>query len=214
MAKELTPKTKTQSFYDKIADVQHLAQKIIGYRASLTKHLRQLKLNISSDSLVLDAGCGTGLATLSMFSAGYRPQKTFALDISFNSLTVAAEEFQKDKTAKSDEIEKIQGNLLKLPFSDKSIDVILTCGALEYVPFDDGMRELARVLKPKGILVMIPIRPSAVSSVLEVVYKFKMHSLEDMRQVSDKYFNLIANRKFPVTEPISWSKTSFLLEKK
>lgn len=214
MAKAKIKKTKTQNFYDQIADVQHLAQRLIGYRTSLTKYLRSLELNINSDSLVLDAGCGTGLATLALHSAGYRPRKTFALDLSFNSLTVARQQFRNDRTARAREIEEVQGNLLSLPFESESFDAILTCGALEYVPLDAGMQELARVLKPNGMMVMIPVRPSPISAVLEIIYNFKTHSAREVRKISGRYFNFVGNHKFPITEPISWSKTSFLLRKK
>ena len=59
MAKNGKSKNKTQNFYDRIADVHNLAMKINGYQDSVAKYLRSLKLNLNSDSLVLDAGCGT-----------------------------------------------------------------------------------------------------------------------------------------------------------
>ena len=77
---------KTQNFYDRIADVHNLALKINGYRKSVEKFLNSLDLKIDENSLVLDAGSGTGIVTLGFHSAGFRPQKTFALDLSFNSL--------------------------------------------------------------------------------------------------------------------------------
>ncbi|HEY0048842.1 MAG TPA: class I SAM-dependent methyltransferase, partial [Pyrinomonadaceae bacterium] len=149
--------TKTQDLYDRIADVQNLAMKINGYRDSVAKYLRSLELDIKPDSLVLDAGSGTGLVTLALYSAGYHPKKTFALDISYNSLTVAAQQFHEDKQVTAEDVEPVQGNLLSLPFRDESFDVVLTCGALEYVPLDNGLQELARVLKKDGTLVLIPV---------------------------------------------------------
>lgn len=207
-------KSKTQDLYDRIADVHNLAMKVNGYRDSVAKYLRSLDLDIQSESLVLDAGSGTGLVTLALHSAGYHPKKTFALDISYNSLAVAAEQFHADKKVTSEDVEPVQGNLLALPFADESFDVVLTCGALEYVPLDAGLNELARVLKKDGTLVLIPVRPSLVSSVLEVLYNFKRHSLEEVRKTSRRYFQIIGNYKFPITEPIGWSKTLFLLRKK
>jgi ubiquinone/menaquinone biosynthesis C-methylase UbiE len=214
MAQAEKKMSKTQDLYDRIADVQNLAMKINGYRDSVAKYLRSLDLDIKPDSLVLDAGSGTGLVTLALHSAGYRPKKTFALDISYNSLLVAAEQFNEDKEVSADEVETVQGNLLSLPFRDESFDVVLTCGALEYVPLDNGLQELARVLKKDGTLVLIPVRPSLVSSFLEVLYNFKTHSLEEVRETSGRYFQIVGNHKFPITEPIGWSKTLFLLQKK
>jgi ubiquinone/menaquinone biosynthesis C-methylase UbiE len=207
-------KNKTQKFYDKIADVHNLAMKLNGYQTSVAKYLRSLKLDIDEDSLVLDAGCGTGLATLALFKAGYSPKETYALDISYKSLEVAQEQFDDEKHSRAKNIKPIQGNILSLPFADESLDFVLTCGALEYVPLDDGMKELARVLKKDGVLILIPVRPSLMGSVLEILYNFKIHSLKEARRVSRQYFDIIGNHKFPITEPISWSKTIFLLKKK
>lgn len=90
-------KTKTQGFYDRIADVQNLASKVNGYRASVAKYLRSLDLAIGPDSFVLDAGSGTGIVTLGFQSAGFRPRQTVALDLSINSLKIARDKFRKEK---------------------------------------------------------------------------------------------------------------------
>jgi ubiquinone/menaquinone biosynthesis C-methylase UbiE len=206
--------SKTQSFYDRIADVHNLAMKINGYRDSVAKYLRSLKLNLDSNSLVLDAGCGTGLVTLALYKAGYHPKKTFALDLSFNSLTVAQEQFEDDKKVQAEHVEPIQGNLLSLPFPDEKFDAVLTCGALEYVPLDEGLREMARVLKKDGILVLIPVRPSIVGAVLEILYNFKTHPIEEVKETAGRYFNIVGDYKFPITDPIGWSKMLFVLQKK
>ena len=66
-------RTKTQGLYDRIADVHNLMMKVNGYQASIAKYLRSLKLNITVDTRVLDAGCGTGIVTLAVHEAGYLP---------------------------------------------------------------------------------------------------------------------------------------------
>ena len=91
---------------------------------------------------------------------------------------------------------------------------MLTCGVLEYVSLDVGLKELSRVLKSGGKLVFIPVKPSFVGSVLELLYKFKIHPVEDVKRLSQRYFDVVSNHEFPVNEPIGWSKTIFLLEKK
>jgi ubiquinone/menaquinone biosynthesis C-methylase UbiE len=207
-------KTKTQSFYDRIADVHNLALKVNGYRRSVAKYLRSLELNLDSESFVLDAGSGTGIVTLGFQDAGFRPRKTIALDLSLNSLKIAREQFQKEKKVDAGNIESIQGNVLQLPFADDTFQLIVTCGVLEYVSLDEGLRELARVLKPGGRLVFIPVKPSFVGSVLELLYKFKIHPLENVERVPKRYFDVVGNHEFPTAEPIAWSKTIFLLEKR
>jgi ubiquinone/menaquinone biosynthesis C-methylase UbiE len=207
-------KTKTQTFYDRVADIHNLAFKVNGYRDSVAKYLRSLHLDIKEDSMVLDAGCGTGLVTLAMSKAGIYPRKTIALDLSFKSLGVAVEQFEADKLTDERKIDAVQGNLLSLPFPDETFDYILTCGALEYVPLGDGLRELSRVLKPNGTLVFLPVRPSIVGSMLEFLYNFKTHSIAEVMRLSQTHFHLVGDYKFPISEPIGWSKKLFLLVKK
>jgi ubiquinone/menaquinone biosynthesis C-methylase UbiE len=206
--------TKTQSFYDRIADVHNLALKVNGYRKSVEKYLRSLDLEIGPDSFVLDAGSGTGIVTLGFHDAGFRPCKTVAFDLSGNSLKIAREQFGQEKRIDEANIESVQGNVLELPFADNTFELVLTCGVLEYVSLDAGLKELARVLKVGGKLVFIPVKPSFVGSVLELLYNFKIHPIEDVKQISERYFNLVGNHEFPIAEPIGWSKTIFLLEKK
>jgi ubiquinone/menaquinone biosynthesis C-methylase UbiE len=206
-------RTRTQNFYDRIADVHNFALKLNGYRRSVARYLRSLELEIGPESVVLDAGSGTGIVTMSLMDSGFRPKRIVALDLSYNSLRLCREQFAKRKrTAKT--VDPVQGNILDLPFADGSFDMVMTCGVLEYVNLEEGLCELSRVLRPGGKLVLLPVKAGFVGSVLELLYNFKIHPLNDVKQVSQRYFNIVGNHEFPTNEPISWSKTIFLLEKK
>lgn len=205
--------TKTQGLYDRIADVQNLAMKINGYRKSVAKYFRSLDLKIGPDSRVLDAGCGTGIVTLGFHDAGYRPRRITALDLSSKSLAVARDEFR-DRRRLASRSDVVQANVLTMPFADETFDLLLMCGVLEYAPLGDGLREAARVLKTRSPLVFIPVKPSIVGSVLEMLYNFKIHSPEKVREAASRHFKILGNHEFPITDPIAWSKTIFLLEKK
>jgi len=205
---------KTASFYDRIAEVHNLALKLNGYKESVAKFLSSMDLNVGPETMVLDAGSGTGIVTLAFHEAGLRPRKTIAFDLSGNSLKLALEQAQKEKNVDADNIIAVQGNILSLPFADKSFDIVLSCGVLEYVPLAEGLGEFARVLKTGGNLVLLPVKPSLVGSVLEIIYNFKIHPFEDVRKISQQYFNIVGEREFPIAEPIAWSKAIFLLEKK
>lgn len=207
-------KSNTQNFYDRIAEVHNLILRVNGYRNSVAKYLTSLDLKITEDSLVLDAGSGTGIVTLAFQTAGFRPKKSVALDLSFNSLQVSREQFEKDQDTQAKNIAAVQGNVLEMPFADETFDLVLTCGVLEYVALKEGLGELARVLKTGAKLVLIPIKPSVVGSVLEILYNFKIHSIEETQEIAREYFNIVGNYEFPIIEPIGWSKMIFLLEKK
>jgi ubiquinone/menaquinone biosynthesis C-methylase UbiE len=208
------PNSKTQSFYDRIAEVQTLAMKISGYRQSVAEFLLSLDIEIGPDSLILDAGSGTGIVTMALQDAKFNHKKIVALDLSFNSLKLSLEQFEKEKDIDSAKISAVQSNILNMPFADGTFDLVLTCGVLEYVGLDDGLNELARVTKKGAKVVLLPVRPSVVGAVLELLYNFKIHPVKKMRRVAQKYFRIIGDTKFPLTQPIAWSKMIFLLERK
>ncbi len=205
---------KTQKLYDRIADVHNVALKMNGYRQSVTKYLRSLKLDLGPNPIVLDAGSGTGIQTLGLASAGLNIERIMAFDISRKSLSVARDQFRKDKKVDASRLDVVQGDMLEFPFADNTFDLVLSCGALEYVPLDAGLAEIARILKVGGKLVFIPVKPSVVGSVLEVLYKFKTHRMEDVKRIALRYFSIVGNHTFPAIEPMGWSKRVFLLEKK
>ncbi len=205
--------TKTRNMYDRIADVHNVTLRMNGYRRSVAKYIRSLELELGRDPLVLDAGSGTGILTLALASTDLKFKRSVALDLSHKSLVIAKDQFEKDKLTDSSKTDVVQGDINRFPFADNTFDLIITCGALEYVPLDSGMEEMARVLKVRGKLVLIPVKPSVVGTFLEVLYKFKRHKIEDVKTVAMRNFSIVGNYEFAPIEPIGWSKSIFLLEK-
>ncbi len=204
---------QTKNFYDQIADVHNLSFKVNGYRQSLEKYLVNKNLALPEHFRALDAGCGTGMMTSALYRSGLRPQQTIALDLSGKSLEIARKEFIDDKKVVHNSVRYVQGNILSLPFEDNSFDLILTCGVLEYVPLDAGFTEIQRVLKPAGYVVFVPIRPSLMGKVLERMYSFKTPKTKQVLRTVHSHFNVVEHHTFPIVEPISWSKSLFLLQK-
>ncbi|HMM81466.1 MAG TPA: methyltransferase domain-containing protein [Pyrinomonadaceae bacterium] len=212
VAKKLKP-SRTRGFYDRIADVQNLAMKINGYRDSVKKYLRQLDLKTDQASHVLDAGCGTGLVSLAFRDANIKFKTLTGLDLSHNSLSVARDE-SANLRKKAHLVNFVQANVLNMPFVDRTFDLVLMCGVLEYVPLSEGLAEVARVMKKGSQLVLLPVKPSIVGSVLELLYNFKIHPIEAVLEAVKQNFHIVGSYDFPITRPISWSKTGVLLEKK
>ncbi len=202
---------QTKVFYDRVALFHHLMFRINGYQRSIEKYFRSASLPISSDSRVLDAGCGTGLLTLAFYGAGFCPKETVAFDLSKRSLELAKKEFRTNKMLKN--VRLTQGNILNLPFDDETFDLILTCGVLEYVALDSGLKELRRVLRRGGFLIYIPLFPSFATAVLEIIYRFKAHSAENVSEIIQRNFEIVENYHFSAFEPISWTRSLFRLKK-
>ncbi|MCX6894105.1 MAG: bifunctional demethylmenaquinone methyltransferase/2-methoxy-6-polyprenyl-1,4-benzoquinol methylase UbiE [Verrucomicrobia bacterium] len=99
----------------------------------------------------LDLCCGTGDLAL-LFSE--RGANVIGLDFSAPMLAVA-EQRQKAK-GKGQNLKFIQGDALALPFTDASFDLVtIGYGLRNLASCEGGLREMRRVLKPGGRLVVL-----------------------------------------------------------
>jgi ubiquinone/menaquinone biosynthesis C-methylase UbiE len=208
--------TKTEaragSFYDRIAKVYDFSFKVNGYGRSLDQYFARHPLPVSRGARILDAGCGTGLLSLALMRALRFPIHLTALDLSARSIRTAKHAVSRSAVRRRD-ITFTQGNVLSLPFADNSFELVVTSGALEYVPLEDGFRELARVIAPEGHLLYLPIRPGLASSFLEVLFRFKAHPPRHLERESQRHFRRVNHYRFPPLQAIGWTKSAILAQK-
>ena len=209
--------TKTEaragSYYDKIAAFYGLTFKLNGYGRSLDQYFANHPLPVSRGAKILDAGCGTGLLTLALMRSLHVPVSITALDLSATSISAARKAVTESSGQMSD-VTFTEGNLLSLPFADNSLDMVVTSGALEYVPLEEGMAELARVIVPGGHLLHIPCRkPSVATTFLEILFRFKAHPRKEILSHTSRHFRMVHEYHFPGRQVIGWSKTAMLAQK-
>ena len=208
--------TKTEaragSYYDKIAAYYDLTFKLNGYGRSLDQYFSLNPLPVSRGAKILDAGCGTGLLTLALLRALHFPVNITALDLSATSIT-AARKAVAESPGRTRDVTFAEGNLLSLPFADNSLDLVVTSGALEYVPLGEGLTELSRVISPGGHLLHIPCRPSPATTFLEILFRFKKHPRTEVLSQTEKHFRMVHEYRFPPMQIIGWSKTAILAQK-
>jgi ubiquinone/menaquinone biosynthesis C-methylase UbiE len=208
--------TKTEaragSYYDKIASFYDLTFKLNGYGRSLDQYFANHPLPVSRGAKILDAGCGTGLLTLALLRSLHFPVSITALDLSSTSIT-AARKAVEESPGRTRDVTFAEGNLLSLPFSDESLDLVVTSGALEYVPLSDGMAEIARVISSGGHLLHLPCHPSPASTFLEILFRFKSHPRRDILNETKRHFRMVHEYRFPPFQIIGWSKTAMLAKK-
>jgi len=208
--------TKTEaragSYYDKIAAYYDLTFKLNGYGRSLDQYLELHPLPVSRGAKILDAGCGTGLLTLALLRNLHFPVNITSLDLSATSIT-AARKAVEEGPGRTRDVSFAEGNLLSLPFADDSLDLVVTSGALEYVPLEEGMTEISRVIAPGGHLLHIPCRPSPATTFLEILFRFKKLPRKEILSQTDKHFSMVHEYRFPPLQVIGWSKTAMLARK-
>jgi demethylmenaquinone methyltransferase/2-methoxy-6-polyprenyl-1,4-benzoquinol methylase len=102
------------------------------------------------ESVILDVACGTG--DLSVELQTNANAKIIGTDFCRPMLEIAAEKNAKENAA----IPYIEADALCLPFADESFDAVtIAFGLRNLANWEDGLRELLRILKPEGKLVVL-----------------------------------------------------------
>jgi ubiquinone/menaquinone biosynthesis C-methylase UbiE len=201
------------SIYDRFTNLYDLMFRVNGYGRSVEGYLRDNPMPLAAGARVLDAGCGTGLLTLAFLRAHRRPAEITSIDLSVRSLQTARRAAQKLRPAPRREVTFAQANALKLPFADETFDLVMTSGVLEYLPLREGLQEMARVLAPGGLLFFVPVRPSPLTLLLEVMFRFKAHPPDEVDENTRRFFRVIEHHRFAPFEPIGWTKSLVIAQK-
>ena len=115
---------------------------------------------------VVDVATGTGDVAIE-FARRTNAGRIVGLDPSPGMLAVAGA-----KVAGAASIQLVEGDALALPFPDASFDVVTIAFGLRNLPdYERGVREMARVLRPGGRLVVLEfLPPRGASRVLFQAY--------------------------------------------
>lgn len=100
---------------------------------------------------ILDIGCGPGEMVCDLVKDN---REILGLDISEEMIAIAKQKLEK-KVTNIQNVYLAVGDIENLTFYDKTFDVIICAGVVEYLENDDKwVVELSRVLKPGGILIV------------------------------------------------------------
>lgn len=103
------------------------------------------EVNVSEDTLLLDAGCGSGLFSTLAIRKG---AQVTGIDAAAGLLDIARERNPKNNFLEED--------LEALPFGDNTFDVVTGFNSFQYAAsFENALKEAKRVLKPGGKLVTV-----------------------------------------------------------
>jgi len=120
--------------------------------------------NTSKNSLLLDAGCSTGVEAFRLFDKGYQG-KYFGIDSNLKAIKLARKNLKGNLKVKF-----YISDIARLNFKNKCFDVVLTKDVIEHYQYYVAiLTELARITKKYLILSMF-IKPSIFLS-----DKIKLH---------------------------------------
>jgi demethylmenaquinone methyltransferase/2-methoxy-6-polyprenyl-1,4-benzoquinol methylase len=137
-------------------------------------HAEALRLaNIQEGQHILDVACGTGRGTAGLAQAVGASGRVDALDLSEAMLDQA--HMKIEKLGLSDRVHFKQGNARELPYPDETFDLVYNGYMFDLIPLDGFMpilKEMARVLKPGGKLVLVNMsKPDERKTFFEKIYE-------------------------------------------
>jgi ubiquinone/menaquinone biosynthesis C-methylase UbiE len=112
---------------------------------------------INAGRTILEVGCGRGLGA-KLISRAYHPDRLYLLDLDLQMIQQAD---QHKNSQNENRIQFCVGDAVRLPFRDESMDAVFGFGFLHHVPaWQEGLSEIARVLKQGGVYFMEEYYPS------------------------------------------------------
>lgn len=142
---------------------------------------------------ILDAGCGTGLM-LSWLRRYGKQSSVFGLD--YNSFALRY-------SAQRGERLLVEGSIAAMPFPSNSFDLVTTFDVLDSFPVPGAtapFAELARVLKPGGVLlVRVPAFQSLYSQHDRAVYTEHRYTARELRQRLEEQGLTVARTTYAMT---------------
>ena len=150
---EKMPKPEKKLIYDPndVNEKFALELKLTEEHYRSQKHQWQ-RVNLMMDAVkgktVLEVGAGDGYCSLELQKRGFTVTPTEISEIRLDRMRKAG-------------LKPVKADIKKLPFADASFDSVICGEVLEHIPnWWEGMRELERVLKPEGTLILSwPIHP-------------------------------------------------------
>jgi demethylmenaquinone methyltransferase/2-methoxy-6-polyprenyl-1,4-benzoquinol methylase len=137
-----------QQMFDEIAPRYDLANHVLSmnvdhlwWRRTARTFAHILQRN---DSRALDLCAGTGDMSVALRAQG-RSALIYAVDFSHQMLRNGLSKYS------AKQIQPIEGDALQLPLPDRSVDLVVSAfGFRNLANYDAGLREIFRVLKPRG----------------------------------------------------------------
>ena len=150
---ELGKKEQVAQMFDNISENYDGLNRVISLGIDVKWRKKVVKIvGQNNPKQILDIATGTG--DLAIMMAALNPDRIVGLDISEGMLEVGKQKIAKENL--SDKIEMIVGDSEEMPFADNTFDAITdSFGVRNFAILDKGITEIARVLKPTGVLVIL-----------------------------------------------------------
>lgn len=163
--------SKISKFYDFL---------IAPTKRGIDSFIKRANINMPEKPIILDAGCGTGVAAFSLLKK-YPKATIYAFDINQDMINI----FIKNRNRKKISPQKIKINQGDLNNIDKLyqkffFDLVIISGSLEYASLQPTIKKISRIIKRGGIFINLAVKRGWFGNILQKIYTFKYQSVENI----------------------------------
>jgi ubiquinone/menaquinone biosynthesis C-methylase UbiE len=178
-----------RSFLDYRRFIEHhydgLAGKLTRWTGWMTGHeslagrlIRPAGFDVAGCKRILDAGCGNGRYTRFLLKHADPDALITGFDISQNMLQRA------QHRVRSARVTLVSADLTRLPYADAFFDAAVCGWVLEHLPDPrPGLRELARVLRPGGKLLLLVTEDTLTGAMCSRLWHCRTHNRSNLQRV-------------------------------
>ena len=150
---DLGKKEQVTQMFDNVSSNYDFLNRLLTFGIDVSWRKKVVKMVADQNAkMILDIATGTG--DLAIMLAKNNPDKVIGLDISPGMLEVGIKKVEQLKL--TDKIEMVIGDSENLSFADNTFDAITVgFGVRNFEDLEKGLREIYRVLKPKGTFVVL-----------------------------------------------------------
>ena len=151
---------------------------LTGHEALAGRLIRPGAFDVRGCKRLLDAGCGNGRYSRFLLKEADPDALLTGFDYSQQMLRRARERLH------SDRVTHVAADLTRLPYADAAFDAVVCGWVLEHLPDPrPGLRELARVLRPGGKLLLLATEDTLTGAMCSRLWHCRTYNRAELRRV-------------------------------
>jgi ubiquinone/menaquinone biosynthesis C-methylase UbiE len=158
-----------------------LTGRLTGHETLAGRLIRRDGFDVRGCKRILDAGCGNGRYSQFLLSEADADAIITGFDYSRQMLQRARKRLQNRR------VTQVAADLTRLPYADACFDAIVCGWVLEHLPDPKpGLRELARVLRPGGKLLLLATEDSFTGALCSRLWHCRTYNRQELRAIAEE----------------------------